>query len=437
MRHKFFEYAVPSVISMWLYSLYSMTDGFFVARGVGPTALASVNIAIPFINFIFSVSIFCAAGASTVISIYLGKGAVKSARGAFMTNFVFLLGLSAVITFFALSGTSSLAAMLGATEHMAEGVTAYLRIIAAFSGFFIMTYFFEMMVRVDGHPRLATVSVVLAGITNVFLDYLFVIKFHYGLKGAAYATGIAQMIPALALAVYFKLRGRNLGFSKFRFDFSFVRRGLGLGLGDSITEFSVGIAIFFFNHRILRLTGEDGVVSYTVIAYVATLVVMTMCGISQGMIPLSSYSHGRNDPESVGKILKLALVTASFCGVAWFAISQVFAPGVVSIFINSASDGELHSSTVRAFRLYSASFVIVGVNVVLATFFSTVERPRYGIALSLCRGVFVMVAALYIMSALFGVKGIWLSPAVSEAVCAAAGIFMFTRRAVQTRSEGH
>jgi Na+-driven multidrug efflux pump len=413
-----------------------MTDGFFVARGVGPTALASVNIAIPFINFIFSVSIFCASGASTVISIYLGRGDGKSARDAFMTNFAFLLGLSAVITFFALARTPSLAAMLGATEHMAEGVTAYLRIIAAFSGFFIMTYFFEMMLRVDGHPRLATVSGLLAGITNVALDYLFVIKFHWGLSGAAYATGIAQMIPALTLAAYFKLRGRKLGFSKFRFDFSFVRRGLGLGFGDSVTEFSVGIAIFFFNHRILRITGEDGVVSYTVIAYVATLVVMTMCGISQGMLPLSSYSHGRNDAASVVKILKLALATASVCGAAWFAIAELFAPGVVSIFIDGAADGGLHASTVRAFRLYAPSFAIVGVNVVLATFFSTVERPGYGIALSLCRGVFVMAASLYMMSALFGIKGIWLSPAVSEAFCAAIGIFLFTRRAKRTRSDG-
>jgi Na+-driven multidrug efflux pump len=341
-----------------------------------------------------------------------------------MTNFVFLLGLSAVITFLAFTRAGALARLLGATDSMAEGVTAYLRIIGAFSAFFIMTYFFEMMSRADGYPRLATASVALAGITNVTLDYIFVLKFHWGLEGAAIATGIAQALPALMLAAHFKFRGKNLGFSGFKFDMSCVMRGLRLGVGDSVTEFSVGMAIFMFNRRILGMIGEDGVASYTVIAYVATLVVMTMSGISQGMMPLSSYSHGKRDTAAVRHVLALALATAAFCGTAWFALSEALAPFIVSLFIDAGANGEIHASTVRAFRLYAPSFAIVGINVVLATFFSTIERPGFGIALSASRGALVMAAALYAMSALIGSDGIWLSPLASEAACVGIGLLM-------------
>jgi Na+-driven multidrug efflux pump len=413
---------------MWIYSFYSMADGFFVAWGVGPMALASVNIAMPFINFIFGLSILFASGASTAISIYIGAGDEKSARDAFMTNLVFLLAVGLAIAFFSASRAGALASLLGATESLAEGVSDYLRIIARFSVFFIITYFLEMMSRVDGYPRLATSSVALAGIVNVALDYLFVIKFGWGIKGAAYATGIAQTLPAIMLAAHVKFRGRKLAFSRFSFDFSCIRRGLGLGFGDSVTEFSVGFAIFIFNRRILEAIGEAGVVSYTVVAYVSTLVVMTMSGIAQGMMQLSSYSHGKQDSAAVGKILALALKTALACGIAWFALSGIFAPQVASAFIDADMAPELHSSTVRAFRLYAASYAVVGANVVMGTFFSTVERPLCGMAIASCRGIVALAISLYAMSELFGNTGIWLSPLVSEILCAAFGAILFIKR---------
>jgi Na+-driven multidrug efflux pump len=159
---------------------------------------------------------------------------------------------------------------------------------------------------------------------------------------------------------------------------------------------------------------------------------MTMCGISQGMTPLSSYNHGRKDKTAVKYILSLALTTATFCGLAWFGISVLFAGEIVSVFIDPASSPVIHADTVRAFRIYAASFVLIGVNVVTATFFSTIERPVYGIILSSSRGMVVMVITLYIMSSVFGVLGIWLSPTISETLCAVIGVALLARSRVIT-----
>jgi Na+-driven multidrug efflux pump len=332
-------------------------------------ALACVNIAMPYINFIFGLSILCSSGATAIISMFLGRGDTAKAKNAFMTNLAFLLGMSLLISFFSRFFTGALADVLGAGPSLKDGVADYLRIISCFAPFFTITYFFEMMSRADGRPRLATASVALAGITNVALDYVFVLKFGWGIRGAAWATGIAQVLPAATLFAYFWHRPRHISFAKFKFDAACVLRGLKLGVGDSVTEFSVGAAIFLFNHRIQEMIGASGVAGYTVIAYVATLVAMTMCGVSQGMLPLSSYSHGRDDAPSVARIRSLALKTAVACGVAWFAISEIFAPHIVSAFISAESAQAIHADTVRAFRIFAASFAFTGVNIVLATFF--------------------------------------------------------------------
>jgi Na+-driven multidrug efflux pump len=420
---------------MWLYSFYTMADGFFVARGVGPMALASVNIAMPYINFIFGLSMLCSVGASTVTAIYLGRGETDNASDAFMTSMTSLFAASLLVAVCSFAFTGKLAAFLGATPRLDAGVTEYLSIIACFTPFFVMTYFFEVMSRVDGHPRLAAISVALAGATNIVLDYLFVLVLGWGIKGAAYATGIAQTLPAVMLCAHLKFRGRRLNFRAFTYKLSYVLRGFRLGLGDSVTEFSVGAVIFLFNHRVLDIIGEEGLTSYTVTAYATTLAIMTMCGISQGMMPITSYSHGKRDMDTSRRVLRLALITATACGMSWFLISEIFASGIASIFINAEANPEIHSDTVRAFRIYAASFSLIGINIVLATFFSTVERPLYGIILSSCRGLFVIAASLYAMSGIFGAPGIWLSPTVSEAVCAAIGVTMLTR--MYKRGGGH
>ncbi|MDR1471915.1 MAG: hypothetical protein LBS75_05265 [Synergistaceae bacterium] len=430
MGKKFFGYAIPSVVAMWLYSFYTMADGFFVSRAAGPMALAAVNISMPYINFLFGVSMLCSAGVSTVVSIYLGRGESARARDAFMTNIVTLLSLSLVLTLASLFFARRIFSALGATESLMPDVEGYLGAILPFSAFFVMAYFMEVMARADGHPKLAAASVAVAGASNVALDYLFVMKFGWGVRGAALATGIAQALSVFLLFIHFMWGRTKLGFVKFKPDPSCMIRGVALGMGDFVTELSVGAAIFLFNNAIIDVIGEGGVAGYTVMAYAATLVVMTVSGVAQGMVPLASFHHGRGDSARCGRLLKLAILTSVVCGVGWFACLEMLTGEFVSLFIDPADDAALHSTTVRAFRIYAISFIFVGVNVTLASYFSSVERPAYGVALSAARGIVVIAVTLHAMPRAFGAAGIWLSPTVSELICTgiALALFMMMKR---------
>lgn len=427
LQKKFFNYAIPAVLSMWMFSLYTIVDGMFIAAGVGPMALASVNLAMPFINLILGTSLLFATGAAAYISILMGAGEVAKARQAYMTTFVTLAVVGLSITGFAYLFQDELVRFLGASENLHEYTKGYLITVVYFAVFQILAYFFEVMSRTDGYPKVATASVVIAGLFNVVLDYLFVMVFGWGVEGAAFATGLAQMASVVFLLVHQRCSKRTLTFVRFRYDPSVLVKSVPLGIADSITEFSVGIVVFLFNLRILQVIGEEGLVSYTLIAYVNTLVVMTMFGLSQGMLPLVGYHHGGGEWRIVDRLLGMGIKTAVVLSVVWFVVCQVFTGAFVSLFIDRAEDPELFSLAVSDFRLYAIAFLFVGVNVIMSTWFSAIERPKFGIAISLGRALVVAAVMLYAMSALFGPVGIWLSAAASELICLVISLSLHRR----------
>lgn len=417
---------------MWMFSLYTIVDGIFIAIGVGPMALASVNLAMPFVNLILGVALLFATGAAAYISILMGGGEVEKAKQAYMTTLLTLVAIGLSITGFAYIFQDELVRFLGASESLHEYTRGYLVTVVYFAVFQILAYFFEVMSRTDGYPKVATTSVVIAGVFNVVLDYIFVLVLGWGVEGAAFATGLAQVASVVFLLVHQRFSKRTLVFARFKYDLTVFTKSVPLGIADSITEFSVGIVVFLFNHRILQIIGEEGLVSYTLIAYINTLVVMTMFGLSQGMLPLVGYHYGGGEWGVVDRLLKMGVKTAIALSVVWFVVCEVFTGTLVSLFIDQITDPELYEAAVGDFRTYAFAFLFVGVNVIMSTWFSAIERPKFGIAISLGRALVVAAAMLYAMSALFGATGIWASAAASELICLVISLALHRRHSRET-----
>ncbi len=191
---KFFKYAIPSVFSMWIFTIYTMVDGIFVAKGVGEEALAAINISMPLINMAFGLSILFAIGASTKVSFYKGKNDLKSANKTFtLSSFiVFIIGL--LFTVIALLNMDSLINILGSTLETKNYVKEYLSILVLFFPLYMTSYHFEVLIKADGYPNKAVITMVVGALVNIFLDYLFVLVFKWGIQGAAIATGLSQLM---------------------------------------------------------------------------------------------------------------------------------------------------------------------------------------------------------------------------------------------------
>lgn len=426
LRKQFFKYLFPSVAAMWVFSLYTIVDGIFVSRGVGPTALAAVNISMPFVNFIFAVALFFSTGASTIIAIYLGQGDMERANETFTMTIVSTVILSFIIMMISLLNLERLALFLGATENTLEYVKDYLRIIIMFNGFFIVSYSLEVIVKTDGFPQLAIIGVCISALMNIVLDYLFVIKLNLGIPGAAYATGIAQVASCIFFIVHFLKKNSKLNFAKFRFSFPRIVRMLSIGFPDAITELSAGIVIFLFNQNILKYIGENGIVTYSIITYVNTLVLTTMVGITQGMQPLSSYYYGMEDEETVEKLFNMSLKAIAIVSLLSFTIVTIFTPSIVSIFIKNRNSQIFHYS-IKALRIFALSFLLVGYNVNIAGFFASIEQPFHATIISLGRGLVLIAATLFVLTAILGARGIWISTAISEAICLGMALFILNK----------
>lgn len=416
LRRKLMGYLLPSVAAQWVFALYTMVDGMFVARGVSEMAMAAINISMPFISLLFALSLIIAVGASTIISIHFGRGEPEAANRAYTQDLVSALGLSLFLAALVFLGRSPVATFLGADEATRVYVERYIGTIACFAPCSMLAYYFEILIKTDGRPMLATILVTSGTVINCILDYCFIFVLPWGIFGAAFATGLSQALVCAAYLVYFLGPRARLRLSRFHFSPGLLWRTCKLGAPSGITEFSSGLMILLFNHAILRYIGTDAVVSYTIAAYVNTLVVMSLTGVAQGMQPLVSFYHGRSDLDTDRRLLKYALAAAGALTLLFTVPAWLGAKGIVSLFI-SADMPELRAYSAGVLRTFSLSFLLVGINVIFSGYYTAVECARYAISISLARGFVLIAISLWCLVALFGGSGIWWAPVCSEALC--------------------
>ena len=390
---RFFQFVIPSIVSMWIFSLYTMVDGMFVSWGVGEHALAAVNLSMPFTSVIFTLGILLATGTSTVISIALGQKDLEKARTYFNQNICVTAAVSLILSLLVLFNLERVALFLGAYPDTLEYVKQYVGVIACFAVFFTVSYNLEVQVKANGAPQVSTIGVLSCALMNVFLDWLFVMRLGWGVWGAALATGLAQVTSTTVFVVYFLTHRERLRLGRFVPELRAYRRILPLGLSEGLSELSNGIVIFLFNLTILRVIGEDGVISYTIISYVNTLVLMTMIGTTQGIQPLVSFHLGAGERDVCHKLLRCGLGLPGERGSALFTYS------------------------VEARRQYVWVFLVMGFNVIMAGFFTAVERPFFSFPISFGRGLVLLCACLAVLPRLLGEAGVWLSPLAAELCC--------------------
>ena len=424
LKHDFFRFIIPSLIAQWVYALYTMIDGLFVARGVSELALSGVNIAMPFVTLLFSVALMFAVGSSTVIAILLGEKQEQKAKEVFTQNIITIILVSILITAAVLWKSEEIAAFLGATELTSGYVKTYITTIACFSVFFICSYSLEVLIKTDGYPMKATVIVTAGAVLNCILDYIFVILLNKGVWGAAFATGLSQLIVVLLYLTHFCSKKTHMKLTRFSPSLSLAWRTVKIGLSSGITEFSAGIVIFLFNHAILAYLNEEYIVSYTIVTYVSTIIVMSMAGIAQGIQPLVSYYYGRRLPEKYHLLLKYALCFGVVFSIASFVISRLIASPLVSLFI-SPELSELRRESVRVFYTFSYSFLLCGVNIIIGGFFTAIEYPKSAMAISLGRGFLFVALSLKLLTSFFGGNGIWWASAVAEGLCLLLTLMLF------------
>ena len=424
LRKEYWRYIIPSLIAQVVFTLYTMVDALMVARGVSAAALAGVNIAMPYVTVLWAIAITFAVGTSTIVARLMGEGSDEDADRVFSQVVWALTLFSIIIGVLSYFGADAIGSFLGASASILEYTVTYIRTVSFFTLAYIMSYVFEILSPVDGHPRLASVVVTISAALNCVLDYVFIFDFHWGVWGAAFATGLSQGLAALFFVFHFLSRRSTLKFRICPIDWKTILQVAARGLPSGISDISPGLIIFISVYFISRNIGEDGLIANSTLSYASLLLTIAAVAVGQGCQPMISYFNGAKRPDIIRKILRFEVKDVAILGVASLIVMIACAPAIVRFFIPQESP-ELIAYSIRAFRMYMSFGLFSMYNILLAQYTTALERPLTGSLIMFLRASVLLVLGTIIMMRLMGPEGIWLGLAASEAMTLVIALILF------------
>lgn len=405
------KYTIPSVVSMWVFTIYTMVDGIFIGRYVGPLGLAGVNITMPLINLTFAIGIMIAVGSSTLIAIHYGEGDWTAGNKIFTTAVYSLLTCGILISLIITIFIDPIIYFLGGNDILYPYIKDYLRIIILFCTCYMTGYALEIYIKVDGNPVYPTLCVVTGGVVNILLDYIFVVLFHFGIKGAALATGLSQITTTSLLFYYIFFKTKRVKFTKITYSIFNLLKIMKVGFAEFLAEVSTGISIFVFNLVILKQLGESGISAFGIIGYISSFITMTMIGFNQGVQPILSFNLGAKEFKKISQIMKISFSILALLGIFFYTIINIFSLNIVTVFLSEIKDISL---TQRALTIYSFAYLICGFNIFIAGYFTALDRVKLSTIITSLRGIVLLITLILLLPKLFGTPGIWITVFVTE-----------------------
>lgn len=302
---------------------------------------------------------------------------------------------------------------LGGGGNLYPYVKDYLSVIILFCVCYMTGYALEIYIKVDGNPVYPTLCVITGGVVNILLDYIFVVIFHWGIKGAAFATGLSQVTTTSLLFYYIFFRTKRIKFVKIKYSLLNLLKIMKVGFAEFLAEVSTGISIFVFNLVILKNLGEKGVSAFGIIGYISSFITMTMIGFNQGVQPILSFNLGAKEHKKIFEIIKNSFFILGVLGVFFYTLINIFSANIVSIFLNDVEDINL---TKKALTTYSFAYLICGFNIFSAGYFTAVDMVKISTIITMLRGILLLVLFILILPIFLGTIGIWITMFVTEGI---------------------
>lgn len=424
MARPFARYVSLNVLGMAGVSAYILADTFFIANGVGSDGLAALNFAIVLYTVMQATGLMLGIGGATEFQVCAARGDRAAANRAFTTSL--LLAAAAAALFVAAMGAFArpFSSALGAEGLTLPLTETYLRTIFSFAPLFLLNNVLLPFVRNDGGPQLSMAAMLVGSFGNILLDWLFIFGFGWGMFGAAFATGLAPLMSMAVLSVHFLRRKATFRPVRIRLSARLAGHVCALGFSSFVVEVSGGLVLLVLNLVILAFEGTIGVAAYGVVANFAFVANALFVGIAQGIQPLASNAYARGSARDVRAVLRLALLTAlAIAAVVYVAVALAAEP--LALAFNRDNDPQLTALAVDGMRVYFLGYFFAGANIVAAAFFSAVEKPSRGLAISIVRGLPAMLAFAAALAALFGMAGVWATfPAAEAATFALTALFI-------------
>lgn len=426
---KLFRFVFPSIMMMVFLSIYCIVDGLFVSNYAGKTPFAALNLVFPVIMALGAIGLMIGTGGSALVGKTLGEGKDEKANKIFSMLIYVTIIFGILLATFGILNIHQIVLKLGATAEMVDFCVKYATVVLCALPFCMLQNVFQSFFVTAEKPKIGLFVIVLAGVMNIILDYIFIVPLNMGLVGAAIATAVSQFIGGFIPVLYFARKNSSLlKLGKTEFNLPDLSKTMVNGSSEFMSNISSSIVTAIYNYQLLKYVGEDGVAAYGTMMYIMFIFFAVYMGFCIGSAPLFSFNYGANNTDELKNLTGKSLKIIAVLGLSMTLIAEIFANPLSRIFVGY--DAELLSFTVHGLKIFALCFIVGGFNVFGSAFFTALNNGVVSAIISILRTLVFEVICVLMLPLILGVDGIWISVLVAEtlALCVSAGVFVKMRK---------
>lgn len=410
---RLFRFVLPSIAMMVFTSVYGVVDGFFVSNYAGKTEFAAVNLIMPFPMMLGAFGFMIGTGGSALVSITLGEGKKQKANEIFSMLIYVTIGVGLILTILGVIFTRQIAVFMGAEGEILKYCIQYGRLLLLGLGAFMLQNVFQSFLVTAEKPTFGLVITVIAGITNIVLDYIFIGIMEGGVVGAALATVISQVVGGIVPLVYFILPNRSpLKLIKAKLNLRALGKTCFNGSSELMVNLSISFVNMLYNFQLLRFAGEDGVAAYGVIMYVNFIFIAVFLGYAIGTAPIIGYHYGAGNKDELKNVYKKSICFNVVAGIMMCILGIVLSGFLARLFVGY--DTKLCEMTQWGFSVYCIAFLVMGLNIYGSSFFTALGNGLVSAVISFLRTLLFQVIAVLVLPVFFGLNGVWFAIVAAE-----------------------
>lgn len=407
------RFVISPILMMICTSLYSIVDGFFVSNFVGKTPFAAVNLIMPIAMGVAAIGFMIGTGGSAIVSKTLGEGKLDKANEYFSLLIYTAIGISVTLSVLGFLFIRPISVLLGASGELLENCVVYGRILFVSMPAFILMNIFQNFFIAAEKPSLSLKVSLLAGLTNIVLDFVFIVVLKWGIAGAAWATAAGEFLGGILPMIYFARKNDSLlKLTKTSYNGRILLKAFTNGSSEMVTNLSQSVVGVLYNFQLMRLAGENGVAAYGIIMYVNFIFMAIFFGYSIGTGPIIAYQYGAGNHEELRNVFKKSIRLVVATGVTLMALAEVLNVPLIKVF--ASYDQEMFDMTSHGFRIYAIAFLVIGINVWGSAFFTALNNGVVSAAISFLRTLIFQVSAILLLPQILGIDGVWSAVVVAE-----------------------
>lgn len=420
------DYAIPAIIGTMVNATYNIVDRIFIGQGVGALAISGLAITFPVMNLIAALGMLVGAGASSRISISLGRKDPERAEKILGNSFLLTIVLNLVFITLLMVFLEPILMAFGASEQTYPYAREYLQIILPGNIFVTMTYSFNSMMRASGYPQKAMYTMLIGAVLNIALDPIFIFVFGMGIGGVAWATVISMFIGMLFVMHHFTRKSSSLRLRRknIRFEKTILIAIVSIGLSPFFMQVAASGVAVLMNTSLKGYGGDLAIGAYGILLSLFMLIVMFVIGLNQGLQPIIGYNYGAEIYSRVKAAFYYGIKIATVVTTVGFLFGMFFPRLFARAF---TSDAELLALAENAMQISIVAFPVVGFQIVLSGYFQSIGQAKKSIILSLSRQIIFLIPSIIILPRIFGLNGVWAATPVSDLLAMILAVYFFIR----------